>query len=248
MNRRLPIAVLTVLIVTLGFTLPVSAQRIGIEETPTDTEAKRDQNQGTSPTSGRIIPPEEFGKYESQKEDPTDLSQEALIEKLRADSASMRIRFQEKLRELKADSKSMRKKIRQLRRTKRQLQRQLGGEGEVTERTPRQQIDTSPQPMAPPEQQKPSEMKRDTTPRAEEKAGDTQETGSLPDGTKLNPNTASLSELKSISGLSDRLAERIEWYRREVRPFDDIQDLRRVPGIDRSVFERIKQYFHSGPY
>ncbi|MFB6355735.1 MAG: helix-hairpin-helix domain-containing protein, partial [bacterium] len=65
---------------------------------------------------------------------------------------------------------------------------------------------------------------------------------------KFNPNTVSVDRLKAIPGLPDHLADRIEWYRREVRPFKQRKDLRRVPGIDRSVFIKIKDNFHPGPY
>lgn len=66
--------------------------------------------------------------------------------------------------------------------------------------------------------------------------------------TRFNPNTASLTDLRSIPGLTERLAERIEWYRREVQPFQNRNDLRRVPGIDRRVYRSIAPYFHEGPY
>ncbi len=66
--------------------------------------------------------------------------------------------------------------------------------------------------------------------------------------TRFNPNTAAGEDLRSLPGLTDRLAERIEWYRREVQPFQNRNDLRRVPGIDRRVYRKIAPYFHEGPY
>jgi competence ComEA-like helix-hairpin-helix protein len=244
--------------------------------------------EGNDTSSGRIIPPEAFGKYENQSQQEQELSQDALIEKLRADSASMRIRFEEKVRELKSDSQTMREKISQLQSdssamrekiqklTKKvnELEKKLNEEGSGSKTTPspsmggpgQDQPRLQPTPQTGP--QPPSSMKsesksssttdQDKTQSKEKKDQDKKQEDKkaeqekdkegLPEGTRLNPNTASLSELKSIEGLSDRLAERIEWYRREVSPFKDLQDLKRVPGIDRQVFKSIKNFFHEGPY
>lgn len=253
MNRSLMTALFSV-VLAVFFVSAAHAQRIGIEENSTDTKTKRADGQGTTATSTRIIPPEEFGKYRDQKRQQSQLSQSALIEKLRSDSASMRIRFRETLRELRSDSRAMRRIIKRLRQQNRRLTRQvkrLRGSGGSTAPRRADTVDTMKGPSLRPGQTSSS----GTAPATKTTDGssakqDTEAAGgeSLPEGTKLNPNTASLSELKSISGLSDRLAERIEWYRREVRPFQNLQDLRRVPGIDRSVFDRIKEYFHKGPY
>lgn len=256
MNRTIAIGVLAVFTLGIGVAFPVNAQRIGIEDTASDTrsndtETQQETDPETSASSNRIIPPEEFGKYRNQKSQQSQLSKDALIEKLQADSASMRIRFRETMRELKADSQAMRKTIRKLRRKRRELSRKLGritaseGSGDTSEQL--READTSPTPDVRSDEtsgsttsSKPdTDVASETSDREEESSGST---------ANLNPNTASLSDLKSISGLSDRLAERIEWYRREVRPFGDLQDLRRVPGIDRGTFDRIKEHFREGPY
>lgn len=221
-----------------------------------DTSTQESQNRKSSPSSsGRIIPPDEFGKFEPTSEKETDLSQVAIIEKLRADSASMRIRYEERLRQLRSDSQAMRATIQKLRKQVRQLKRadRKGSSDTESER------DTSP--MLRFDDQKIA--RSDTNMQSDNNDGSGESTGADTElsekqsggedsdagpGKRLNPNTASLSELKSISELSDRLAERIEWYRREVTPFEDLQDLRRVPGIDRQTFKQIQDYFHEGPY
>lgn len=264
MDRRLIVGFLTLFALSIGFGSPANAQRIGIEDAASegqsgDTETKTETSQETSAASNRIIPPEEFGKYRNQATEESDLSKDALIEKIRADSASMRIRFREKIRELKADSRAMRKTIRQLRRQKRRLSRKVnqGGGSGVTEtvRGQSEEVDTPSTPdlrsVGGDEDTEPGQSMTEDAggTRAEESsADDTGERTTSGSGVKLNPNTASLSDLKAIPDLSNRLAERIEWYRREVRPFQDRQDLRRVPGIDRGTFDSIKEHFREGPY
>jgi competence protein ComEA len=49
---------------------------------------------------------------------------------------------------------------------------------------------------------------------------------------KINVNTASIRELTTVLGLSNRDAEAIVQYRKDRGPFKDWPDLRKVPGID----------------
>jgi DNA uptake protein ComE-like DNA-binding protein len=237
------------------------AQRIGIQgqttkDTTNETSPMKVKKDVDDTSSGRIIPPEKFGKYKDKAETKSKLSKAALIEKLRADSAAMRIRFQERYRRLRSDSKAMRKTIQELTRTVQKLRNRidkLKSSGEMDTQTQRQ--DTSVKKNTP--MRKPSMQpmqKTDTassTPSAgasDQKGKQSSDTTTIPEGTRMNPNSASLSELKSIPDLSDRLAERMEWYRRVVAPFDSVEDLKRVPGIDRQMYNQIKKYFHAGPY
>jgi DNA uptake protein ComE-like DNA-binding protein len=258
--RRLLMSVVTgiFLVTAVG---ALHAQRIGIQDNTTkdttnETGPATMKEKTDDTSSGRIIPPEEFGKYQDQAETKSNLSQAALIEKLRADSAAMRIRFQERYRRLRSDSKAMRKKIQKLTRTVEKLRNKIsnlqssGGQDTSTQgadttvrkkpRVPTPPMKPRPKPDTPPSSQSGDAIDKET--------GQSSDTSTIPEGTRMNPNSASLSELKSIPNLSDRLAERIEWYRRVVAPFDSVEDLQRVPGIDRQMYNQIKKYFHSGPY
>ncbi|MFB6345833.1 MAG: ComEA family DNA-binding protein [bacterium] len=226
------------------------AQDMAPSETRQDTSGQKQKSDNNSSTTGRIIPPEEFGKYRDQKQQRSELSKDALIEKLRADSASMRLRFRETMREVRADSKAMRKIIQRLRRENkrlsRRLARELNSDTKTTERMGQSRKPDSPATATPgtsagTEPNRKESMDTQTKSREE---GDE----AIPQNRKFNPNEASSSDLKSIPELSDRLAERIQWYRREVRPFKKITDLMRVPGIDRSTYDKIKGYFLKGPY
>ena len=55
----------------------------------------------------------------------------------------------------------------------------------------------------------------------------------------VNVNTADLSELMTLEGVSEALASRIIQHREMYGPFEDIFDLRRVPRIGRKTFRRM---------
>ncbi len=276
----------------------IEADTVESDTANTSSGRTRTKNKSRS-SSGRIIPPDEFGKYEPTTEEESELNQAALIEKLRADSASIRIRYEERIQQLRSDSQAMRSQIKKLRKKVRQLEqndsederlRKLRSDSQAMRSTInqlREQVRQLKQtdrdetsdtqsaqessdtqsaqdvsPTLPAEDSKTvqadTDMESDTfdgtqqsqtreTETAQDRSEDTESKEEGPES-QLNPNTASLSELKSISVLSDRLAERIEWSRREVTPFDNLQDLRRVPGIDRQTFNRIQKYFYEGPY
>lgn len=57
---------------------------------------------------------------------------------------------------------------------------------------------------------------------------------------KLNINTASFEELKTLNGIGDTRAESILKYREEHGGFQTIEDLMNVEGIKEGVFEKIK--------
>lgn len=74
-------------------------------------------------------------------------------------------------------------------------------------------------------------------------AGSTEESGGAQTGStdgKVNINTASAEELKTLSGIGDTRAESIIRYREEQGGFQSVEDLMNVEGIKEGVFEKIK--------
>ena len=57
---------------------------------------------------------------------------------------------------------------------------------------------------------------------------------------KININIATLSDLKTLDGIGDTLAQRIIDYRTKNGPFGDIKDLKKVSGIGESRFKAIE--------
>ena len=68
-------------------------------------------------------------------------------------------------------------------------------------------------------------------------AADSQSTNQL-----ININTASKTELTTLSGIGDVKAEAIITYRTTVGSFKSIEDILNVSGIGDAVFEKIKDY------
>ncbi len=59
---------------------------------------------------------------------------------------------------------------------------------------------------------------------------------------KVNINSASAEELKSLSGIGDSRAEDIINYRNEEGGFSTIDDIKNVSGIGEKLFQKIKDY------
>ncbi|WAM30703.1 helix-hairpin-helix domain-containing protein [Caldicellulosiruptor naganoensis] len=57
---------------------------------------------------------------------------------------------------------------------------------------------------------------------------------------KININTASKEELKTLDRIGDKLAERIIEYRQTHGPFKSIEEIKNVNGIGDKIFEAIK--------
>lgn len=77
--------------------------------------------------------------------------------------------------------------------------------------------------------------------RAEER--ELQEAFGADAGQPLDPNTATVDEIMLLPGIGEVLAERIV----EGRPYNSVEDLRRVPGIGEKVFARLKDSLQIAP-
>jgi competence protein ComEA len=58
---------------------------------------------------------------------------------------------------------------------------------------------------------------------------------------KVNVNTASAKELSSLAGVGPRLAERIVAYRDAHGPFKKPEDVRKVEGVGKALWERNRE-------
>lgn len=66
-------------------------------------------------------------------------------------------------------------------------------------------------------------------------------------GGKIDINTASKEQLKTLRGIGDARADDIIRYRQEHGRFQKIEDIMKVPGIKDSAFEKIKDDISAGP-
>lgn len=62
----------------------------------------------------------------------------------------------------------------------------------------------------------------------------------------VDPNTASTSELESIPGIGPKMAKNI-LATRELKPFESVEDLMRVPGIGSKNIEKFRPYLKITP-
>ena len=58
---------------------------------------------------------------------------------------------------------------------------------------------------------------------------------------KVNINTAGVKELATLDGIRPKVAERIVTYREAHGPFKKPEDLRKVEGVGKAVFERNRE-------
>ncbi|MDD2409725.1 MAG: helix-hairpin-helix domain-containing protein [Bacilli bacterium] len=59
---------------------------------------------------------------------------------------------------------------------------------------------------------------------------------------KININTASITELQTLSGIGEAKANDIIKYRDEYGQFNNIEELKNISGIGDAIFEKIKEY------
>ena len=59
---------------------------------------------------------------------------------------------------------------------------------------------------------------------------------------KININTATTTQLSSLSYISTSLAEKIVQYREENGEFETLEDIMKVSGIGRATYEKIRDY------
>ncbi|MFP4687688.1 MAG: helix-hairpin-helix domain-containing protein [bacterium] len=223
-----------------------------------EKDQKQQKEQGdTDAESGRV----ELPKFEEEKDEAdteVEAEEEVNIEQLLADSEAMRIEFEEKMRrcqdqlersevrsqqfadstayyrdtvvtDLKSESSQMQTQLARLRRENKRLRQHLASASDGLDTAQLVKIEDG----------------------ADTRDADTEKEVEKPEqkpARLLDPNTASLDKLKNIEGLSPRLAGRIKWYREDIRRFGRRKDLRRVPGIDTGLYEKIKHYFRPGSY
>ena len=58
---------------------------------------------------------------------------------------------------------------------------------------------------------------------------------------KININTATIDELKTLTGIGDAKAKAIIEYRNKNGLFSNIEDIKKVNGISESVYAKIKE-------
>ena len=56
---------------------------------------------------------------------------------------------------------------------------------------------------------------------------------------KININTATVEELKSLPGIGDAMAKRIEEYRQTQGQFTSIEDIKNIKGIGDAMFKKL---------
>ena len=77
-------------------------------------------------------------------------------------------------------------------------------------------------------------------PSTEETAGGEDQSGAQKNDDRVDLNTASLEELKTLPGIGDAKAQSIIDYREEHGRFQDIEEIMQIEGIKEGVFQKIK--------
>ncbi|MGM0380854.1 MAG: helix-hairpin-helix domain-containing protein [bacterium] len=197
---------------------------------------------------------EDTGEKQAEEEDTVPAKEETAsgnIEQLKADSAAMKKKYEQQLDRMQEEIKQLEEISTTLRDTITEQKMvikdyadtvaRLKSDSEQMRRVIKQlRGDTSSEHSADTQPEEQSDTKEQTKPVDPDV--------DIPFERPLNPNEASLEDLKKITELSDRLAERIQWYRDVVRSFNSREDLRRVPGIGADLYEKIKHYFQPGSY
>lgn len=75
---------------------------------------------------------------------------------------------------------------------------------------------------------------------AKDSGGETDNSLTGSEGTRININTASSQELTSLSGIGPSKAADIVSYREKKGPFKSIEEIMEVPGIGTATFEKIR--------
>ncbi|MEE8186003.1 MAG: helix-hairpin-helix domain-containing protein [Thermodesulfobacteriota bacterium] len=65
-------------------------------------------------------------------------------------------------------------------------------------------------------------------------------------GEKININVATAKELQRLEGVGKAISKRIVEYREENGPFKDIEEVKKVKGIGKITFEKIKDLITVG--
>ncbi len=68
----------------------------------------------------------------------------------------------------------------------------------------------------------------------------------LQEGKKININTASAERLQELPHIDSQLAQRIVKYRQKHGPFQKMEDLLEVQGINREILESLKPFITLG--
>ena len=63
---------------------------------------------------------------------------------------------------------------------------------------------------------------------------------------KININTSPVKTLQQLNGIGKKLAQKIVKYREEKGPFATISDIKKVKGIGKQTFEKIKDHITVG--
>lgn len=71
--------------------------------------------------------------------------------------------------------------------------------------------------------------------------------GTNQEGSKININTATLSQLQELPRIGPKVAQRILDFRQQHGPFQRIEDLMKVEGIGEKTFQNLKPLITVGP-